>query len=315
MFEGVDDEGRPRPPTTRSPCRTPTTSTCWHRTPWRCARRPTTWSSTAGSWARAPSGSTAPTSSARSSTRWASRPRRPRRASASCSAPSATARRPTAGFAVGVDRLVAMLAGEENIREVIAFPKTQSGADPMTGAPKALGPRRPGRARPAGRAGAGVLSRGVGAPVAGRTSRRPRDRAGRDLFDEAASAAPGARGPLAARLRPRTLDEVVGQRHLVAPGCAAARAHRAGPADLGDPVGPAGHGQDHPRPGRGRGHGKAFVPAVRGERRGGRRARGDRGGPPAPRRAGPGHDRSSSTRCTGSTGPSRTPCSRPWRRG
>ncbi|HUC37361.1 MAG TPA: aspartate--tRNA ligase [Acidimicrobiales bacterium] len=45
---------------------------------------------------------------------------------------------PHGGFAVGVDRLAALLAGEENIREVIAFPKTQSGTDPMTGAPKAL---------------------------------------------------------------------------------------------------------------------------------------------------------------------------------
>jgi aspartyl-tRNA synthetase len=42
---------------------------------------------------------------------------------------------PHAGFAIGLDRLVAILAGEENIREVIAFPKTQSGADPLTGAP------------------------------------------------------------------------------------------------------------------------------------------------------------------------------------
>jgi len=47
---------------------------------------------------------------------------------------------PHGGFAVGVDRLTALLAGEENIREVIAFPKTQSGTDPMTGAPKALAP-------------------------------------------------------------------------------------------------------------------------------------------------------------------------------
>ena len=47
---------------------------------------------------------------------------------------------PHAGFAVGVDRLVAIFAGEDSIREVIAFPKTQSGSDPMTGAPKPLAP-------------------------------------------------------------------------------------------------------------------------------------------------------------------------------
>jgi aspartyl-tRNA synthetase len=42
---------------------------------------------------------------------------------------------PHAGFAFGIDRLAALLAGEENIREIIAFPKTQSGTDPLTGAP------------------------------------------------------------------------------------------------------------------------------------------------------------------------------------
>lgn len=47
---------------------------------------------------------------------------------------------PHAGFAFGVDRLVALLVGEENIREVIAFPKTQSGADPLTQAPGELDP-------------------------------------------------------------------------------------------------------------------------------------------------------------------------------
>jgi aspartyl-tRNA synthetase len=48
---------------------------------------------------------------------------------------------PHAGFAFGIDRLVALLAGEENIREVIAFPKTQSGTDPLTSAPTPIEPR------------------------------------------------------------------------------------------------------------------------------------------------------------------------------
>ena len=47
---------------------------------------------------------------------------------------------PHAGFAFGIDRLVALLAREENIREVIAFPKTQSGSDPLTGAPGPVDP-------------------------------------------------------------------------------------------------------------------------------------------------------------------------------
>ncbi len=47
---------------------------------------------------------------------------------------------PHGGFAFGTDRLVAILAGEENIREVIAFPKTQSGSDPMTNAPTQVNP-------------------------------------------------------------------------------------------------------------------------------------------------------------------------------
>ncbi|HLT70216.1 MAG TPA: aspartate--tRNA ligase [Acidimicrobiales bacterium] len=48
---------------------------------------------------------------------------------------------PHAGFAFGIDRLVALLVGEENIREVIAFPKTQSGADPLTDAPAPVDPQ------------------------------------------------------------------------------------------------------------------------------------------------------------------------------
>ena len=55
---------------------------------------------------------------------------------------------PHGGFAFGIDRLVAILAGEENIREVIAFPKPQSGADPMTDAPTPVDDASSARPRP-----------------------------------------------------------------------------------------------------------------------------------------------------------------------
>jgi aspartyl-tRNA synthetase len=42
---------------------------------------------------------------------------------------------PHGGFALGIERFVALFAGEANIREIIAFPKTASGSDPLTGAP------------------------------------------------------------------------------------------------------------------------------------------------------------------------------------
>jgi aspartyl-tRNA synthetase len=42
---------------------------------------------------------------------------------------------PHAGFAIGIDRFVSILRGEPNIREIIPFPKTQTGADPLTGSP------------------------------------------------------------------------------------------------------------------------------------------------------------------------------------
>jgi aspartyl-tRNA synthetase len=45
---------------------------------------------------------------------------------------------PHGGFALGLDRFVALLAGEPNIRQVIAFPKVSSGSDPLTGAPSAV---------------------------------------------------------------------------------------------------------------------------------------------------------------------------------
>jgi aspartyl-tRNA synthetase len=42
---------------------------------------------------------------------------------------------PHGGIAMGIDRIVAILGGRETIRDVIAFPKAASGADPLTGAP------------------------------------------------------------------------------------------------------------------------------------------------------------------------------------
>jgi aspartyl-tRNA synthetase len=47
---------------------------------------------------------------------------------------------PMGGIAFGLDRLVAILAGESSIREVIAFPKTQKGSDPMMEAPAPVAP-------------------------------------------------------------------------------------------------------------------------------------------------------------------------------
>ncbi|MFA7249039.1 MAG: aspartate--tRNA ligase [Dehalococcoidia bacterium] len=49
---------------------------------------------------------------------------------------------PHGGIAPGIDRTVALFAGERDIREVIAFPKTKSAADPMTGAPAPVSPQQ-----------------------------------------------------------------------------------------------------------------------------------------------------------------------------
>ena len=191
---------------------------------------------------------------------------------------------PHAGFAIGLDRLVAIFAGEESIREVIAFPKTQSGADPLTGRPKPLAeaalrisasgrrPRRERRAtcsvrRPTG-AGGTVA---VGSPTAA-----PHPRRGR---------------------RPA---------HLVGAGAPLRALGRVGPADLGDPVGSARDRQDDARPGAGRVLGQGVRPAVgdglgregRAGRPGGRATAGSASRARAPC--------SSSTRSTGSTRPSKT---------
>ena len=49
---------------------------------------------------------------------------------------------PHGGIAWGIDRLVMLFAGEPNIREVIAFPKTQNGADLMVHAPSSATPQQ-----------------------------------------------------------------------------------------------------------------------------------------------------------------------------
>jgi aspartyl-tRNA synthetase len=48
---------------------------------------------------------------------------------------------PHGGIAFGIDRMLMVLAGEQNLRDTIAFPKNQAGVDPMTGAPSEADPR------------------------------------------------------------------------------------------------------------------------------------------------------------------------------
>jgi aspartyl-tRNA synthetase len=49
---------------------------------------------------------------------------------------------PHGGIALGLDRLVALIAGEESIREVIAFPKNNRGTELLTGSPAVVEPKQ-----------------------------------------------------------------------------------------------------------------------------------------------------------------------------
>jgi aspartyl-tRNA synthetase len=49
---------------------------------------------------------------------------------------------PHGGIALGIDRMTMVLAGEPNLRDVIAFPKNQAGVDPMSGAPSEVTPEQ-----------------------------------------------------------------------------------------------------------------------------------------------------------------------------
>ena len=74
-----------------------------------------------------------------------------------------------------------------------------------------------------------------------------RERDGVELFEQAARESRREAAPLAERMRPRSLDEFVGQAHLLGPGRLLRVADRVGRPPLDDPLGPAGHREDDAR--------------------------------------------------------------------
>ena len=133
------------------------------------------------------------------------------------------------------------------------------------------------------------------------------DRTG-DLFAAAAEDRLARQAPLAARLRPHTLDEVVGQDQLLGPGRPLRALVEADRLSLGDPLGAAGHRQDHARPAHRRRTVQGVRAALRGERRRSRTSARWSARPSSAWASGARARSCSSTRSTGSTRPSRTRC-------
>ena len=127
-----------------------------------------------------------------------------------------------------------------------------------------------------------------------------------DLFSAAVAERLQGRAPLAARLRPRTLDDVVGQQHLLGPGKPLRVLDRGRPTLVGDPLGAAGNRQDHDRAPRCGRHREGVRAAVGGDRGCEGRAGGRRAGPCPHGRARAAARSCSSTRSTASTARSRT---------
>ena len=100
------------------------------------------------------------------------------------------------------------------------------------------------------------------------------------LFDsgEAGPAAPAADAPLAVRMRPRTLDELVGQEHILGEGSALRTAIEIGPPAQRDPLRAARRGEDDAGADRGGGGRRRLRGGVGGQRRQGGDPRGDRAG-------------------------------------
>ncbi len=155
-----------RPSTTPSPRRSPSRSTPSTPTPATRWPTPTTSSATATRSAVGRSVSTARTSRSGCSRSWGSARRRPTRSSASCCRPSSSAPRRTAASPSGGTGSVALLSGADSIRDVIAFPKSGGGYDPLTAAPAADHARAAQGGRGRRQAGSGAPHRSTSRPPA-----------------------------------------------------------------------------------------------------------------------------------------------------